>query len=651
MTPLFAYNGGLLRDRQVRRILALAGWDVRLGWPKPDQHIGVWGQSPTAGRGARIAQRTGARQVWIEDAFLRSVHPGRSGEAPLGLLIDRRGPHFDPAQPSDLERLLTTAALDDSAMLTRARALVAQLQRDEVSKYSAFDPDAPLPDPGYVLVVDQTRGDAAVTASGATRATFTDMLVQARLEHPGAQVLIRTHPETAGGHRAGYFTEADTGGPVHFAPPGVSPWQLLAGAVGVYTVSSTLGFEAILAGHRPRVFGQPFYAGWGLSQDEFPLARRTRCLTAAQLAVAALFLYPVWYDPHFDRLAEPEEVARLLGARARAWREDRAGYDAVGIRLWKRAWIKRAFGGDVRFRNLPSPRSPRPVLAWGTAPVAAPRVLRVEDGFLRSRGLGAELVPPLSLVRDDLGLYYDPAQPSRLEALIAASSGLPPAEIRRAERLIAAIRRRNLTKYNLDAEPVDISGDASVLVVGQVEDDASVQLGCPGIATNRALLMAARAAHPDACLIYKPHPDVEAGLRPGRITASDLADVVADNADPLHLIDQVGAVWTMTSLLGFEALLRDKPVTCLGVPFYAGWGLTEDRAPTPERRKGLITLAGLVHATLIGYPRYIDPVTGSACPPETLIERLSEGAPRRGAGLRALSKLQGVLASADPFWR
>ena len=36
---------------------------------------------------------------------------------------------------------------------------------------------------------------------------------------------------------------------------------------------------------------------------------------------------------------------------------------------------------------------------------------------------------------------------------------------------------------------------------------------------------------------------------------------------------------TMTSLAGFEALLRGKPVTTHGQPFYAGWGLTEDICP------------------------------------------------------------------------
>ena len=131
-----------------------------------------------------------------------------------------------------------------------------------------------------------------------------------------------------------------------------------------------------------------------------------------------------------------------------------------------------------------------------------------------------------------------------------------------------------------------------------------------------------------------------------------MADVVADQADPLHLLKQVDEVWTITSTLGFEALLRGKSVTCLGAPFYAGWGLTQDKGHIPDRRAARPTVAGLAHATLIGYPRYFDPVTRLPCPPEVIVERLSGGdLPRASAGNRALSKLQGLFASAHPFWR
>ena len=111
-------------------------------------------------------------------------------------------------------------------------------------------------------------------------------------------------------------------------------------------------------------------------------------------------------------------------------------------------------------------------------------------------------------------------------------------------------------------------------------------------------------------------------------------------------------VWTMTSLAGFEALMRGVHVVTTGAPFYAGWGLTEDRGSVPPRRREDVSLAGLVHATLIDYPRYFDPITRTACPVEVIVDRLaSDTLPRPGVANRTLSKLQGLLASQSHLWR
>ena len=108
----------------------------------------------------------------------------------------------------------------------------------------------------------------------------------------------------------------------------------------------------------------------------------------------------------------------------------------------------------------------------------------------------------------------------------------------------------------------------------------------------------------------------------------------------------------MTSLLGFEALLRGKKVTCLGVPFYAGWGLTDDRAMPVTRRVATPTLAQLAHAVLIDYPRYFDPKTGLPCPVEVIVNRLATGdIPKRGPFNRTTAKLQGLFASYAHLWR
>ena len=649
-------SAGLLgpgaRARRVRRILTLAGLPSRLGWPRPDEVVGVWGKGGVAARGEALARRSGAGLVRLEDAWLRSVRPGRAGSPTLGLLIDRTGVHYDARTPSDLETLLARHPLDETGLIARAKAGIARLIAADLSKYNIHDPDRAPPPPGYVLILDQTRGDAAVTHGGGARA-FGAMLSAARAAHPSARLLIRAHPETVAGLRPGHFGREDGA----FADPLVSPWELLQGAIAVYTVSSQMGFEAILAGHRPHVFGTPCYAGWGLTEDTAPLPRRGRRLTRAQLFAAAMLLYPVWYDPCRDRLCSFEAAVDQLEAETRAFREDRHGYRALGMRLWKRPTLQRFFGrvGRLRFVRRPDAGAGGLMVWAGRDPGGLPAgTLRIEDGFIRSRGLGATLVPPLSLVRDDLGIYYDPDRESRLERLIAAP--LPPGGAERAERLAAALRAAGVTKYNLcGAALPDLPAGRRILVPGQVEDDASVRRGALAERTNLALLERVRAENPDAVILWKPHPDVEAGLRPGAVppkAVARLADATLAGVGAQAAMAAADEVWTITSTLGFEALLRGLPVTCLGAPFYAGWGLTRDLGPVPARRTARPGLHELIHATLIGYPRYLDPVSGLPCPPEVIVDRLAAGSTLpRSPALRVLARLQGLLATQAWIWR
>ncbi len=667
----FHFNAGFLTNTRVRRILTLAGYDLKIGKPGSDDDVLVWGHSPYAPRGEKAAATTGAHLVRVEDAFLRSLHPGRSGDPPLGLTIDRRGAWFDSRQPSDLEHLLATHALDDTALLDRAREAVRRMQDAHLTKYSAVDPDIEPPAPGYVLVIDQTEGDASIRFGGANADTFREMLYWAQEDHLGSRIVIKTHPESQSGHRPGYFGPEDVSETITLEDRPLSPWRLMEGAMAVYTVSSQLGFEAILAGHKPVVFGQPFYAGWGLSDDRQPIPRRQRKLTRAQLVAGAMILYPHWYDPYRDELCELEDVLATLEAETRAWRADRRGYVAVGMRAWKRRHLQAFYGSQgqrLRFSEAPEAAAQpgKPVMVWAGRETEALRhaclsaavpLSRVEDGFLRSRGLGADLVPPLSLVRDDLGIYYDPTRESRLERLIADAAGWPEARLARAEALIARLTALGLSKYNLGEVPAlpDTGGREVVLVPSQVEDDASIRLGAGDVKTNLALLEAARSRHPNAFLVYKPHPDVEAGLRDGAVpeeALSRLADHVARGTDPAALLSQADRLVTITSLMGFEALLRGVSVTVLGTPFYAGWGLTEDLGPVPARRQAHPSLAALAHATLIAYPRYLDPVTGRPCPVEVAVERLASGEGLAGRpGLRALAKLQGWFAGQSWLWR
>ncbi|MFB2594195.1 capsular polysaccharide biosynthesis protein [Paracoccus sp. p4-l81] len=655
-------TGGFL-DAGLRRVLRLAGHDLAPGLPRAGEGVIVWGRGPYAHRGEWAAARAGVPLIRAEDAFLRSVHPGRARRrAALGLLLDPVGVHYDASRPSRIEVMLAAGPTTDTTLRARAVDGIARLRAADLSKYNSHDPDAALPEPGYVLVIDQTRGDASIRFGGADAARFAMMLAQARADHPDRTIVVKSHPEVARGLRPGHFTPADLQpGEVWLDGP-VSPWKLLAGAAAVYAVTSQLGYEAVLAGHRPVIFGQPFYAGWGLTEDRAaPLPRRGITHDAASLFAVTHLTAPIWVSPCLDRCLTFEEAVDQLEAEARAWREDRAGYVALNMRLWKRRFLNGFFGQErpLRFARdaHQALRSGRPVLVWGSAP-APDGAIRVEDGFLRSRGLGAELVPPVSLIADRTGgVYYDPAAPLRIEAAMAEP--LPPGGAARARRLAQAIRDAGISKYNLtpgalpDLPPRNGSR-LRILVPGQVEDDASIRLGGGAVRRNLDLLRAARAVHPGAFIIFKPHPDVQAGLRPGAVDdtqAAGLADLVVNDADPLALIGAVDRVWTMTSTLGFEALLRGCPVTCLGAPFYAGYGLTDDLGPAPARRQPA-DLAALIHACLIAAPRYRDPVTGLPCPPEVIVARLASGqVPRGGPGLRLLAKAQGALSGASWLWR
>ncbi len=247
--------------------------------------------------------------------------------------------------------------------------------------------------------------------------------------------------------------------------------------------------------------------------------------------------------------------------------------------------------------------------------------LLAEDGFLRSVGLG-DLEPALSIVLDDLGIYYDAHGPSRLEALIAA--GHTPAEQARARALAAAWRAGRVSKYNHARERPGVLAPGDVLVVDQTAGDSSIGFGLADAGSFHRMLEAALDEHPGARIVLKVHPDVIAGRKRGHfesLTAGQASRVrlQATDAHPPGLLEAAAAVYCVTSQMGFEAMLWGRPVRCFGMPFYAGWGLTGDELAAPLRR-GAASFETLVHAALIDYPRYLDPETRERCEPDRLLD-------------------------------
>lgn len=343
----------------------------------------------------------------------------------------------------------------------------------------------------------------------------------------------------------------------------------------------------------------------------------------------------------------------------------------IGIKPWKRwqidAFLKPRYrvlkyahsavqalraqgrlGGDI---VVWAAREPEGLMKAANAQGA--RLIRIEDGFLRSVGLGSNHVGGASLVLDDLGIYFDPRSPSRLEQILQ-NEAFSPELLNRADRLREQLVASKVSKYNvgkLDGIELGGQGRKRILVPGQVENDASIRFGCQKICSNLSLLRAVREKNPQAWLVYKPHPDTEAGTRPGRLKDAEIlgiADQIVRDASPIALFEQIDQLDTMTSLMGFEGLLHNVTVHTWGQPFYAGWGLTHDQAP-PARRTRSLSLQELIAGTLIHYCSYVHPQSLRPCEVEEVARALAMNKPAEPELQR--SPIRRTLRLCGGLWR
>lgn len=605
---------------------------------KPDAVIG-WGLKATSVRARRYAQGHELAYIALEDGFIRSLGLGVNGFQPHSMVVDETGIYYDASRPSDLENWLNVAAFDGEE-LEQAERCMALIAHYRLSKYN-HAPDQPVNNASRerVLVVDQTAGDASIHYGGASASSFNQMLEAALAEHPDAEILVKIHPDVIAGKKQGHLLNAASHHRCKVIGEDLNPWALFDQVGHVYVVTSQLGFEALLAGKQVHCFGIPFYAGWGLTHDQLPCQRRRVKRTLVEVFAAAYLRYCRYANPYTRQSATLEETIALIADQKRQQERFRGNWRACGFSSWKRRFIGDFMGpaAQVNYQaELPSsqPTNER-LLVWSSRidddfkrqhAQHMAKLWRMEDGFIRSVGLGVDLTQPLSLVIDSQGIYYDPSQPSDLETLLN-STPFSDDLLLRAQQLRKRLVALKLSKYNVRGQAeVDLPTERyTILVPGQVESDASIATGSPQINTNSGLLTAVRHAHPDAFIVYKAHPDVLSGARVGALDteAKRLYDLDASDIDIATLLENVDAVHTMSSLTGFEALLRQREVSTYGLPFYAGWGLTQDALSSPSRTRSL-SLDALVAGTLILYPGYVDPATRQLCNAETVVSLLEQ---------------------------
>jgi capsular polysaccharide export protein len=625
------------------------GMPVRVGW----------GYRPSGRAAMRTARRKGGRLLLLEDSFVRSIRTGH-GATVYGVIADSNGIHYDPESKSDLLTTLDsgqpTGWLRKDHEVGDPEKLMDRFREIGASKYNWFPGeyrDEPLAEKEGILVVDQSRGDAAIRHGGLAVSDFDRMLRDALDSSAGAPVYVRAHPDHLFRKKHSCFSQdllSDSR--VKLLSPDLSPAQCFSFCPTVMVGSSLMGMEALIHGKMVITYGRPFFAGRGLTEDRGAIGS-CRALGLTELFEAAYLRYGHYFDPDTHEPCGLGKILDHLALQKEMFRRNRGCSVSVGFSPWKRKivtdYLRSPAGELTQVNELADARPDARLLVWGRKPeIDRANAFRVEDGFIRSKGLGAAFNFPYSWVLDSRGIYFDAGAPSDLEDLL--NRGFSTADLAEATELIQILREKRLTKYNLTGARVSldaklVNGRKVILAPGQVEADASIAFGSPEIKSNIELLRRVRAAEPDAFLIFKAHPDLVAGARHGNVLPAGFAeacDLAVTEGNVLDWLDVCDEVHTMTSTVGFEALIRGKPVVAYGMPFYASWGLTTDRLECSRRQRKL-TLEELVCGALIKYPRYLNPATGeftTALKVTRLLTSDSVAGDQRALHLRTVSVLK-----------
>ncbi|EAL4743186.1 capsular polysaccharide biosynthesis protein [Campylobacter jejuni] len=239
------------------------------------------------------------------------------------------------------------------------------------------------------------------------------------------------------------------------------------------------------------------------------------------------------------------------------------------------------------------------------------KFILLEDGFIRSLNLGVENSPSFSMVKDDIGIYYDATAPSKLENLLNTYE-FKDEEIKQAKKAIELIKKYKISKYNNNLDiPDDYfqKDEKRVLIITQTANDASLEFGLAKGFKTVDMIKDAIKENPKSKIYIKIHPDVLSGKKQSDLDINSLPKeciLITENFNPVALLEFFDKVYTKTSGMGFEALMQECECICYGMPFYTGWGLTKDKLEC-KRRMQKRSLEEVFYVAYILYAEYFNP--------------------------------------------
>lgn len=312
--------------------------DVNRLWT--DRYL-FWGAK--FGRIDRLAARAmqnNAPAWFVEDSYIRSVvgslvNEKKEYSLSCSLTFDDLAPHYDGNYPTRIEQIIQAQKPMEAAETADIRRTIDFIIDTRLTKYN----DQPIMDDicigareKKVLIILQSYGDASVEITGGDTAVFEKMLSDAVKENPDADILIKTHPDTIIKSNRSYID--DRSDKLHFLNFRINPISLLRYVDKVYVYSSQMGFEALLLGKEVKIYGNPWYAGWGLTDDVRPIARRIdHSKTIEQLFKAFYLDYSHYFDADGGEISLEKASETILSLRTQFFDEKYRAKNVLVIKL------------------------------------------------------------------------------------------------------------------------------------------------------------------------------------------------------------------------------------------------------------------------------------------------------------------------------
>lgn len=601
-----------------------------------------WGRKESGKIAKKLAKKNNAKFCLLEDGLIRSLGLGINDKNSFSLVFDDVGIYYDATNPSRLENILNTYEFSENE-LEQAKKAIKYLVDNNISKYNNAYKEFELGNKDNVLVILQSANDLSLKYGLANNINSLDMIKDAIKENPNSKIYIKIHPDVLSGKKQSDININKIPKECEIISNSYNPISLLKNFKKVYTKTSTMGFEALLCGCECVCYGMPFYAGWGLTKDKQKCERRIKTRSIEEIFYAMYFLYTKYYNPYSEGISDIFDTMKTIVQFREIYKANSGRLFFFGFLWYKRFYIKHYFKSDnnqiIYISSLKKLKKYNlnendKAFIWGKTYEKSEllkyfkHVSIVEDGFIRSIGLGSNYAIPYSLVVDDMGIYFDPNTPSRLEYILK-NTDFNDELIQEAKEIRKLILDNSFSKYNcLKHKELPKREQKTILIPAQVEDDASIKCGGLGYDTLK-LIKQVRAENPKAYIIYKVHPDVAAGNRKGlkdeKIILKYCDEIITDISID-SCIKACDEVHTITSTAGYDALIRDKVVVTYGAPFYAGWGLTIDKNISLEilsRRSKKLNINELIAGVIILYPRYINLKNNKTTNPLCLLHNLS----------------------------